>query len=221
MSHAGAPLSSSYGALTFTPGTFGEARVLREIRPAGGGIRPPIPGLLPQQPECRFGARCPGRPGRCAAHVKHTRVQAGEVCTCVGLEPRVWASAAPVGSPTHLSPAHPCGHGAVPVLRARSGHKQGSACGVCAVCVRGGPHLMSGKGVFMGMCAPGSLTTPHGGTRQGCAWDPCLSLCAGVCLCAHTRVCLSALLGCRTRACRCQGAPGCCTGAMRMCFQAP
>lgn len=165
MSHAGKPLSSSSGALTFTPGTFGEAGVIREIRLAVG-IRPPLPGLLPQQPECFFGARCPGRPGRCAAHVKHTRVQAGEVLTYVGLEPRVWASAPPVGLWTHLSPAHPWGHRAVPVLRARSGHKQESACGVVwcvvCVCVLGGPHLMSGKGVFMGMCAPGSLTRVSG-----------------------------------------------------------
>lgn len=41
-----------------------------------GLLSSPLP---PQQPELGFGARCPGRSGRCAVHVKHTRVQAWEM----------------------------------------------------------------------------------------------------------------------------------------------
>lgn len=73
--------------------------VLKEM--GAVGIRPPLPNPLPQQPECGFGARCPGRPGRCATHVKHTHVQAGEVRAHVDLEPRAWALAAPAGSQIH------------------------------------------------------------------------------------------------------------------------
>lgn len=100
------------GRLTCTPGTFREEGVLREMV----GIGPLLPSLLPQQPECSFGARCPGRPGRCAAHVKHTRVQAREALACVGLVPHAWAPAASVGSLTHLSPGPPWGHRTAPNL---------------------------------------------------------------------------------------------------------
>lgn len=102
----------------------------------------PIPVSSPIT-RCGFGARCPGRPGRCAAHVKHMHAQAGEVRTHVGLEPRVWAS----DRPTCAWDPH-------------EGLGQGSACNLnmargteCPpVCL--GPHLMWGEGVFMGCMLP-------------------------------------------------------------------
>lgn len=89
------------GCLTCTPETSGQAGVLREM--GAVGIRPLSPSPLPQQPECGFAARCPGRPGRCAVHVKYTHVQAGELRARVGLEPHAWAPVVLAGSPTYLS----------------------------------------------------------------------------------------------------------------------
>lgn len=99
IAHTGALLGSS-GTSHLHRRDFWGGGVLREM--GAVGIRPPLPNPLPQQPECSFGARCPGRPGRCATHVKHTRVQAGEVRAHVELEARAWALAAPAGSQIQL-----------------------------------------------------------------------------------------------------------------------
>lgn len=122
------------------------------------GIRPPLPSLLPQQPECGFGARCPGRPGRCAAHVKHTRVQAGEVRARVSLEPRTcMGTGGSCGLTDPPESRTPWGAGQPPVL----GRKPGPSSRECVrvfstpiwtraclcTCVLGIPIGVSGLGV--------------------------------------------------------------------------
>ena len=147
------------GHLTCAPGTFGEAGVLREM--GAVGIRPPIPSPLPPKPECGFAARCPGRPGRCAAHVKYTRVQTGEVCARVGLEPHAWAPAVPAGSP---KPGTPVGtQGSTSAQNpGEDASKSACVCGVCVcVCVCARPRAVTpsevGKGYYLwGGCAPSS-----------------------------------------------------------------
>ena len=129
------------------------------------GTRPPGPSPLPSKPECGFAARCPGRPGRCAAHVKYTRVQTGEVRARVGLLPCAWAPAVPAGSSTHLSSGGTPSAGAGQYSRSehRSGCKQECKCVMCVcvcvcVCARARvcvyvcvpvPHLMLGKGIYL------------------------------------------------------------------------
>lgn len=141
-----------WAALGVSPAPQGHLGRRCSKRNGGGGIRPPHPSPLPQQPECGFGARCPGRPGRCATHVKHTHVQAGEVSAHVCQKPRAWAPAAPAGSQTRAQDPH----GGVEQCLC-SEPSMGANRSVCAcVCVQD-PDLMLAKGVLMGVCLGSQL----------------------------------------------------------------